>query len=271
MTPRKRRQRLDSIHEIADQLRQSAAVPAPDLTDSILDRVGVARPFLDRHTRRMLWVGRGALGLSVAAVGLGIALTHRWAPETVDMIAVSAAPAPFSSVVESVRHEAGERLTTLRVAVDQAASAEAGNPSAATGGLLTLVASAAPIVPDQTKSACCTFCGPMIPPAEAAKIVPSSMLARSGRVSFDDSGVLAQSSVLDPAAGFHVGLASFRMDLGGLAGANPVLGNLGAVSDPFAATGVGSTLSARRPARSPLDEQAPLGFGPSADSVLAPK
>lgn len=267
MTPRKRRQRLDSIHEIADQLRQSAGVPAPDLTDSILDRVGESRPFLDRRTRRMLWVGRGAIGLSVAVVGLGVALTHRWAPQTVDLVTASA-PAPLSSVVESVRHEAGERLVNLRVAVDQAATVESGSNSAPTGGLLTLVASAAPIAPARTKTACCTICGPMIPPAEAAKIIPSSMLTRSRPAAFGETDVLAQSSIVDSGVFVHVGLASFPADFGGLAGAHSANGVTN-VSGLFATSAVAP--APRRPVRSPIEELAPLGIGPSADSVLAPK
>lgn len=261
MTPRKRRQRLDSIHEIADQLRQSAAFSTPDLTDSILDRVGDARPFLDRRTRHLLWVGRTMVGLSVAAVGLGVALTHRWAPEAVDLVSASN-PAPLSSVVESVRSEAGERLVTLRVAVDQAGQAvDAGAASVPSGGLLTLVTSAAPALPAASVTRGCTICGPMIPPGEAARLVPSSMLAKAD--------VASSATTLQPGARFQIGLASFRMDVAGLTGIHAGGGKMGEMSGLIAVPGVGSTSG--RPGRSVLDELAPLGIGPSADSVLAPK
>ena len=77
MSPRGRRNRLSSIHAIADELRQSSeAVGTPDFASSILSRVEVQRPFLCERTRQMIWVGRAAVGLSVAVMALGVAL--RW-------------------------------------------------------------------------------------------------------------------------------------------------------------------------------------------------
>jgi hypothetical protein len=259
LTPRKRRQRLDSIHQIAGQLRQSCDVPAPDLTSSILAQVDATRPFLDGRTRRMLWGGRIALGLSVAAVGLGVALTHRWAPETIEL--VSTRPAPLSNVVETVRSEAGVRLVEIRVAVDSAGRPVAAGGSASSvpdGGLLTLVSSAA-VTPAAVVTRPCTFCGPMIPPAEAARRVPAVAI----RPALEVTPALANSAVTPRFA-----LLAFRARLTGEADAASH-----ANASPAGGSGwVSASISAGRPvSRLVLDELAPLGAGPSAESALAPK
>lgn len=185
MTPRKRRDRLNSIREIAAQLQQSDDLAAPDLTQSILARVDASRPFLDRRTRRMLWVGRGALVASVAAVVLMSALMQRFAPESVEIVA---RPAPLSTVVESVKTDATERLVVLREVVsggprlDAALNAEASSFDAMpSGGLLTLVTAASPVgaIDQRTEasSRVCVngLCGPILPPVRAAQlVVPSS-------------------------------------------------------------------------------------------------
>jgi hypothetical protein len=259
LTPRKRRQRLDSIQQIAEQLRQSADVPAPDLTSSILNRVDATRPFLDGRTRRMLWVGRIALGVSVATVGLGIALTHRWAPDTVDL--VSSRPAPLSNVVETVRTEAGVRLVEFRVAVDSASQPDAASGSAAqspSGGLLALVTSAAP-TPASASSKPCTICGPMIPPSEAARRVPAATLTAA-----IETSPVAPSTTEVPAP--RITWLTARVRLGGSGGLGA--GGTGGIGLASAAN-VGSATD--RTTRLVLDELAPLGVGPSADSALAPK
>lgn len=240
MTPRKRRQRLDSIHQIAEQLRQSADVPAPDLTSSILAQVDAQRPFLDRRTRRMLWAGRAALGLSVALVALGVALTHRWAPEAVEVVS---RPAPLSNVVETVRTEATERLGDLRNAVAETVVAAA--PSGRSGGdqgsgLLALVAGAGSA---DSVHAGCLFCGPVLPPAEAARRAPAPS---------------ASTIALSPAETSRLG--AHRVWLGAMQSPLPP-------APPARARA--ALFSEGR--RSGLEDLGPLGAGPLADSPLAPK
>jgi hypothetical protein len=253
LTPRKRRQRLDSISVIAAQLRQSNDVLAPDLTSSILDQVDATRPFLDGRTRGMLWVGRIAIGCSVAMVGLGIALTHRWAPEAVDI--VMSRPAPLSNVVETVKFEAGERLTELRVAVDSASqpSTSAATASVGTGGLLALVSSATPVAAASGSGKPCTFCGPMIPPAMAARLAP----APGSLASTDGPGAVNDGLT----AGSGSAWISARLRLAGLASS----------ADGQSPTTVRVGLPVEQPGRLVLDELTPLGIGSSADSALAPK
>jgi hypothetical protein len=107
----RRRARLDDIADVASSLR-NAPIQTPDFTSSILDRVDVQRPFLAPSVRRRLpWIRIG-LGASVAFAALGIALTHRWAPEAVQL---TEQPAPISDVVQSCA--ACGHLVALRPAV----------------------------------------------------------------------------------------------------------------------------------------------------------
>lgn len=273
MTRRGRRQRLDSLHEIAEQLRQSAAVPAPDLTDSILDRVHARREFLDRPTRGMLWVGRAAIGGSVAMVVLTVALIQRWAPGSLDLVA---RPAPLSTVVETVKSEATGRLGELRLAVDQAvASTGASQEQPGTaGGLLSLVSIAAP--PSDHASRC-VFCGPVMPPAAAARLAPvhaapdQHSSARPARLG---SKALAGGTAGGP------NLPADRSSLSGLS-VRARFGTTSAILGPFAldasAGPVHGRVDADRGLCRPvlrtlsLNELAPLGAGGPADSALAPK
>lgn len=111
MSPRGRRNRLSSIHAIADELRQSSeAVGTPDFASSILSRVEVQRPFLCERTRQMIWVGRAAVGLSVAVMALGVALLYRWSPDTADL---AGAPAPASMVLRTVQTNVSETTQNL--------------------------------------------------------------------------------------------------------------------------------------------------------------
>lgn len=112
MSPNSRRNRLSSIHAIADELRQSSEpVGTPDFASSILSRVDAQRPFLCEKTRQMIWVGRAAVGLSVAVMALGVALLYRWSPDTAEL---AGTPAPASMVLRTVQSNVAQ--TTQNIA-----------------------------------------------------------------------------------------------------------------------------------------------------------
>ncbi len=109
----RRRARLDDIAQIASSLR-AAPIETPDFTNSILDRVDVERPFLAPSVRRKLpWI-RVGLGACVALGTLGVALTHRWAPEAVQLVQQ---PAPISDVVQSIECSTCLKLVAYRPAM----------------------------------------------------------------------------------------------------------------------------------------------------------
>jgi len=257
LTPRKRRDRLNSLQQIAAQLRQTDDVAAPDLTGSILDQVAATRPFLDDKTRRLLWVGRASLGLSVAAVVLGVALTQRWAPRAVEF--VSSRPSPLSSVVENVRNEAGIRLVGLREAAPLS-SASNRSESSQQGGLLTFITSASP-TPSATPASRCTLCGPRLSPSEAARMVPPSdvraTVARGGGMGEESITLADLKSAAGSASTYGRFSSRVRLGAGGLGGGS---GGLGGGFGGLEAGG-----------RVILDELTPLGSGAGADSALAPK
>ncbi len=266
MTRRARRQRLDSLHEIAEQLRQSAGDPAPDMTESILCRVHASREFLGRGTRRMLWVGRAAIGASVALVVLSVALVQRWSPESLEIVS---RPAPLSTVVESVKSEAAGRFGELRLAVDQAvasSSSDANSGSAGGGGLLSLVSAASPL---STHATACSFCGPIMPPGAAARAMPSPapVPPRSPRVAL--ASYKLASSESEPGTGLAPGESgrwSVRSRFGtaaALLGPEALGASVAAADGHAACRPVLRTLS--------LNELAPLGAAGAADSALAPK
>lgn len=108
-----RRARLNDIAEIATTMR-SAPIEAPDFTSSILDRVDVERPFLAPSVRRRLpWIRMG-LGACVALGTLAMALTHRWAPEVVQLADQSA---PISNVVQSIECATCQKFASYRPSV----------------------------------------------------------------------------------------------------------------------------------------------------------
>lgn len=266
MTPRKRRDRLNSIREIAAQLQQSDDCVAPDLTQSILARVDAHRPFLDRHTRRMVWVGRGALVACVAAVVLTAALMQRFAPDAVEILA---RPAPLSNVVESVKTNATERLVGLREAVNSNPLVESGGIAIESsfdamprGGLLTLVSPVAVSLvgeePVPLMSSRCELCGPMLPPARAARLVMESRQAGAEQappmaLSAARSSVTMPASFESPWTGSRVRLAA----------------DGDARSVTAARLAANTTPAASR--RIMLNELTPLGPGAACESALAPK
>lgn len=117
MNPRKRRIVPDDMMKIGSSLRDGPG-DAPDLTGSILDRVAQHTPFVCARTCRWVRVTRISLGVLAAACVLAIALTHRYAPGSLDLVS---RPAPLSSVVQSVATQASARFGTLRETLDSAA------------------------------------------------------------------------------------------------------------------------------------------------------
>lgn len=113
MTGRNRRDKLNRISDIASQLRESSPAPTemPDLTSSILGKVDAERPFLNAHTRRMLWVGRSAIGATVALVALAGFLTLRFAPR---MLEPAEVPAPLTAVIDRVQTKASRRVEVVQ-------------------------------------------------------------------------------------------------------------------------------------------------------------
>lgn len=264
MTPRKRRDRLNSIREIAAQLQQSDDLAAPDLTHSILARVDANRPFLDRHTRRMVWVGRGALVASVAAIVLTAALMQRFAPETVEIVA---RPAPLSNVVESVKIDAAERLVVLRDAVNSNQLVDTSEEALTSsvdamprGGLLTLIT---PVAVSLTREepilrSHCELCGPMLPPVRAAQLVTTL-----SPVSAEQSPLMAlaaSKSSVTMSASFESSWSSSRV---------------GVVSErvnrSVAAARLAANATPHSGRRIMLNELTPLGAGAACESALAPK
>lgn len=78
-------------------------VEAPDLTDSILDRVSMHRTFIDRRTRRWLWATRVAIAASVLLVAGVIVLVHERYPQ---VRGEAPRPRPLSTVVAAAQGEA---------------------------------------------------------------------------------------------------------------------------------------------------------------------
>ena len=117
MNRRDRRNKLSEIASVASALRSDAASQGetPDLTSSILSRVDAQRPFLDRATRRAIWIGRFGLGASVAMVVLSVCLAWRLFPERMDL---SHQPSPLSAVVDTVGTHATTQLVSLRQSID---------------------------------------------------------------------------------------------------------------------------------------------------------
>lgn len=83
----------------------------PDLTQSILSRVEAERPFLNKKTRRAVWIGRSMMAAGVALAVLAGTLLYRYAPESVD---VSRTPTPLSTLVHRVENQATQRIGSVQ-------------------------------------------------------------------------------------------------------------------------------------------------------------
>jgi len=105
---RRRRARLEDI----GQVMRAAGVPeAPDLTQSILDRVEDARPFAPPAIRHLVVAMRLALVCGAALVSLAVVLLHRAAPGA---RVIAQDPAPLTAVVQTASSGASVGLSSLR-------------------------------------------------------------------------------------------------------------------------------------------------------------
>lgn len=188
MNPRGRRQRLSSIQQIAETLRQSDDVAAPDLTGSILDAVDAERPFLSAPTRRMVIAGRFALGFTVVCFVAGVALAHRWAPSLFEL---TARPAPLSSVVENVRSEAQVTLADFQRQVQTVAVSTSAASPASAQVFVSLIAPTKPAAGKTVSASFCTMVGPTLSPAEAARHCCQGKAAASSCCAFRPLGGIA--------------------------------------------------------------------------------
>ncbi len=115
MDPRDRIKRLQDLRSVAAELRASAPAPdqIPDMSASILSQVDAARPFLNAHTRRSLWVARAMCAGSVALIGAGVFAAFRFAPDFMP----AREPAPLSTVVQRVQRTADTSVTEVRASL----------------------------------------------------------------------------------------------------------------------------------------------------------
>lgn len=106
---------------------------APDLTASIMAQVARRRGFLPERLRRMVKAGRLAAAACVLLALLGVAMLHRFAPESVSVVE---RPAPVSGVVTNSAHEAAAGVQNFTGAVDEV-RAKIAEPAAELGRLLS--------------------------------------------------------------------------------------------------------------------------------------
>lgn len=157
MNPRDRRHRLNEIRSVAKELRSTAPAPCevPDFTDAILGRVDAERPFLNTSARRCVWVGRAAIGASVAIVAMCGFLTYRYAPRALE---VSPQERPLTAMVESAEARAALHVASVRESLVETPRA-----------LSALVPDIEAAIDGPGQGRCQKFCGPMLPPAVAAR------------------------------------------------------------------------------------------------------
>jgi len=151
-----RRDKLHDISRVVDSLRAEREA-APDFSQSILSRVHEERPFLAGQTRRCLYLGRAAIGLSVAVGVLGLALANRFAPGRLDL---ASSPAPLSNVLADVQDDAGRTVNQLRTTLNDVSETRPAT--------ILAVAFSEPVQTDPEQYCSGTFVGPMVPPSVAA-------------------------------------------------------------------------------------------------------
>lgn len=106
-------------------------VESPDLTDSIMTEVGRRRGFLPERLRNMVKAGRLAAAACILVVFLGVALLHRYAPDTVSVVE---RPAPVSRVLSSGAQDASSGMQQISGAVGEV-RAKFAEPAAELGRL----------------------------------------------------------------------------------------------------------------------------------------
>jgi hypothetical protein len=219
VNPRDRRHKLNDIRSVARELRSTAPVAAevPDLTSAILGRVDAEKPFLNESTRRCLWLGRAAIGATVALVALSGFMMYRFAPKVMEPVAT---PAPLSAVLDGVQTKAVQRVEVVQQQWREAPQ-ELGELE-----LARIVPAIKPLVSGELSGAehqgtllTAGMVGPMIPPSEAAmreadvqvaKSVQPAQASRSGFATSSAFWVSERSSM--NAKPLHVLFARSRLE-----------------------------------------------------------
>lgn len=217
VNPRDRRHKLNEIRSVARELRSTApaASEVPDLTSAILGRVDAEKPFLNQSTRRCLWVGRAAIGATVALVALSGFLMVRFAPKVMEPVAK---PAPLSAVLDDVQSTASVRMSAVQQRLLEAPQELAefvppieplvsgrvptGREVAGFSGPLTLGGGSGGL----------TFMGPMLPPAEAARREPAVIKTAFDRQDFGVPPVVAADYSAAGNGAWRVLFARSRLD-----------------------------------------------------------
>lgn len=166
VNPWDRRDKLGEIRSIARELRADAPCPSetPDFSAAILGRVDAERPFLNRKTRKFLWLGRGLIAASIFMGCLAVFLTYRYSP---DMLDFSGRASPLSAVVDRAATQATSRVVVFQESLQSAPQSLARMIEPLDTSKITFEGTQA-------------FTGPMIPPLEAAcREMPSQCVAGS--------------------------------------------------------------------------------------------
>lgn len=109
-------------------------IEAPDLTSRIMGEVSRRRGFLPESLRKMVRIGRLAVAACVLLTLLGVALLHRFAPDSVSLVE---RPAPVSNVVNNGAQEAATGVQQFTGAVE-AVKARIAEPAAEIGRLFSV-------------------------------------------------------------------------------------------------------------------------------------
>ena len=104
--------KLGKLHEIQgviNSLREP--VQAPDLTDAILSRVEVERPFTDPAERGWIWAGRASVAAGLLLLLGAVFMLHAMSPKSTTWAGRSA---PLSAVIDNAEVEVGQGLQTIK-------------------------------------------------------------------------------------------------------------------------------------------------------------
>lgn len=107
--------KLGKLHEIQGVM-QSLRTPleTPDLTDAILSRVEVEKPFLDGSERRWIWAGRASIAAGILLLLGGVVVLHSVAPQSTTW---SGKSAPLSAVIDNAQAEVAESYQNFRAQI----------------------------------------------------------------------------------------------------------------------------------------------------------
>jgi hypothetical protein len=110
--PRDAGAKLGKLHEIQGVIQSlREPVETPDLTDAILSRVQVERPFTDPAERRWIWAGRASVAAGILLLLGAVVVLHAVAPKSTTW---SGRAAPLSAVIDNAESEVCEGYQTIR-------------------------------------------------------------------------------------------------------------------------------------------------------------